>query len=148
MQIDSPALLDTNILVYAANTSSPFFKRAKAVRDQAASGKFVAYITPQICLEFFAILSNPKRLGEHVNISDAVRAVRAYQSTKHISLVLPKTTTHLHALELCERYKLSTQEVYDAYLIATALDNEIYTIISADNGMTRFKEISVLNPFV
>ena len=57
-------LLDTNILVHAYNKSSPHQKNASGVIKKAMQSEIEAYLAPQILYEFFAIVTNPKRV-EH-----------------------------------------------------------------------------------
>ncbi len=147
MKIDSPVLLDTNILVYATNKASPYFKQAKKIRDSAANGKITAFITHQVLLEFYAIITDKRRIPRPLSIQDAAQEMSVYSSLHTIGILLPSPSTYSKALDLCTRYNLSAQEIYDAYLIATALDSQITYIISGDTGMKRFREITVINPF-
>ena len=56
MKIDSPFLLDTNILIYAADSEFEFHFKAKEIRDNATNGKIEAYITPQVLAEFYSTI--------------------------------------------------------------------------------------------
>lgn len=53
-------LLDTNILVYAQDSESSFFKEAKEIVDKARRGELEACISLQNLSEFYAIVANPK----------------------------------------------------------------------------------------
>jgi len=61
------ALLDTNILVYGADETSRFHKSAFALREKGLSGEFSLCICPQVLNEFFAIVTDPKRVSNPIS---------------------------------------------------------------------------------
>ena len=54
------AVIDTNVLVYAADESSEFHEASRTLRDRENIGLAV---TPQILMEFYAIITNPRRVA-------------------------------------------------------------------------------------
>jgi len=66
-----------------------------------------------------------------------------------MSLILQTQETLYIGLELIKKYSLSADKVFDAYLAATALGNDI-KVIATDNtkDFKVFKGIELLNPFV
>lgn len=58
MKIDKPTFIDTNLLVFACDHSSPWFKQAVALREDILNGNIDAYISPQILYEFYAVQRN------------------------------------------------------------------------------------------
>ncbi len=64
---DAPtALFDTNVLVYAANSSAPQHTEAKAAREEVLRGKVIGCVTPQILFEYFATVTSGKRISSPV----------------------------------------------------------------------------------
>jgi predicted nucleic acid-binding protein len=57
------ALLDTNVLVYAADGTSPFHRASKNLRDRGLRGELSLCVFPQILSELFAVITNPKRVS-------------------------------------------------------------------------------------
>ena len=55
------ALLDTNIIVYAADTSSPFHQNSKNIRDNALLGNIEVCVCPQVLMEFFLLSLRAQR---------------------------------------------------------------------------------------
>jgi predicted nucleic acid-binding protein len=53
------ALVDTNVLVYAADKTSPFHQPAKILRDKGEVGKTSLCVCPQVLNEFFAVVTDP-----------------------------------------------------------------------------------------
>jgi predicted nucleic acid-binding protein len=141
-------LLDANILVYAANTSSPFNQIARGIRDRAARGTLEGCVCPQVMLEFFAIITDPRRVETPLTFADAHAEVEKYQVSINIRKVYPRPTTMATTLELMKRHKIRRQKVFDTYLVATMSDNGIAGIYTNnDADFRRYSRIDVINPF-
>lgn len=135
-------LIDSNILVYAINKSSPKHKKAQGFIEKNIE---ILAISHQNILETLRILTHPK-FSNPMKIEKAIEAVE--NISRECLIISPDYKTHNVALELIRKYSLSSDMVFDAYLAATALSNGIYEI-ATDNekDFRKFKEISVLNPF-
>jgi len=55
--------IDTNVLVYAADQSSPFHDRCVELREKGLSGEIELCLSPQILSELFAVITHPKRVA-------------------------------------------------------------------------------------
>ncbi len=77
---------------------------------------------------------------------EAVTAIR--KITDHGLIIYPTFETQELALELVQKYNVTGAEVFDAYLVATALSNKIREL-ATDNikHLQKYEEISVRNPF-
>jgi predicted nucleic acid-binding protein len=53
------ALVDTNVLVYAADTSSSFHEPSRQLRYRGFRGEIPLVVTPQVLMEFFAVIRAP-----------------------------------------------------------------------------------------
>lgn len=56
MTTSNTFLLDTNILVYAADQSSPFYKDSLLLRERGLKGELSLCICPQTLTEFLPLL--------------------------------------------------------------------------------------------
>lgn len=61
MTTSEMSLLDTNILVYAADRNSSYHEAALLLRDKGLKGESPVCVCPQVLNEFFAIITDPKR---------------------------------------------------------------------------------------
>ncbi len=86
-------LLDTNILVYAADETSPFHQDAKALREKGMKGEMSLCICPQVLSEYFAIITDPKRVNEPRTQKEAVPILFG---TIFESAFLSELCTHHH----------------------------------------------------
>ncbi len=135
-------LIDSNILVYAINSSSPKHKLAKNFLEENSNDLVVAH---QNIFETLRVLTHPK-FPSPMSPNNALAAVNGIINVCRI--ISPDYKTHNIALEMIKKYTLSADLVFDAYLAATAISNNIY-VIATDN-VKDFKkfDIDIINPFL
>ena len=135
-------LVDTNILIFAINEDSSKNKQAKEFLRDNQEKLTVAH---QNIIEAIKVLTQPK-------FSKPLKPILAIEAVLSIidncQIIVPKPGTEYIALELIKRSKLTGNRIFDAYLTATAISNDIDTI-ATDNekDFKRFLEITVYNPF-
>lgn len=136
-------LIDSNVLVYAINSSSP--KHVKAQRFiQRNVGKL--QVAHQNIFEALRVLTHTK-FPSPMEITEAVKAIE--NIIKACDIIAPDYKTHRITLELIKKYKITSNQIFDAYLAATAISNGIDTL-ATDNikDLQIFSEITVINPFL
>lgn len=135
-------LVDSNILIYAINADSPKHKKAQNFLQKHLGN---LEITHQNILETLRVLTHPK-FSKPMKLKDALVAIQAI--TESCRIVCPTQTTYYLWLELMNKYKLSGNRIFDGYLAATALSNDINTI-ATDNVLDfkKFKGLKIINPF-
>ncbi len=140
-------LLDTNVLIYAADEKSPFHSASTTLRDRGLKGEISLCVTPQVLMEFFAIVTDPKRVAKARDRVDALREVEKYVRAKNVSVIYSQPQTFDQSLELLKEYPLTGQAIFDLQLVATMLSNgvrRIYTYNQAD--FAKYREVEVLSP--
>lgn len=140
------ALLDTNILVYSADETSPFHQKAKTLREKGLNGDVTLCICPQILSEYFAIITDSKRVSSPRTQDEAISEIQKYLYSKNILKIFPVPEIMEEMIELLKRYNITRQDIFDLQLVATMLSNNvnsIYTFNKAD--FVKFKEINVLS---
>lgn len=142
-------LLDTNVLVYARASDSPLFKKAKAILDRAIVGDLDTCISLQNLWEFYAVVTDLKRVSNPLSPQRARQDIRQYLSCQNIEKLVVRESTIVLALELAEKYSITRQNIYDTQLVATMLENGIGKILT-DNvkHFSTYGEIQVENPFL
>lgn len=141
-------LFDSNILVFAHNTASPFHSKAKKLLLSAVDGSLNAVLAPQNLLEFYSIITNPKRVEKPLSVSQVNLLVKEYLTSEVFIFIYPQDTTQSRTFELAKKHKIKKVEIFDTYLAATMFDNNV-SIIYTDNEkyFKIFKDIKVVNPF-
>lgn len=140
-------LLDTNILVYATDITSPFYDSCRTIRDKGLKGEIIVCVAPQVLLEFFAVVTSPKRVTKPMKSDKAIEEVQKYLEADKIIKIYPEKDTLIKALELAKEYGVKGQEVFDLQIVATMLTNEVTNIYTYDlNHFSKFKDINVYVP--
>lgn len=141
-------LLDTNILVYTLAESSPFHDAARALYRQVIEGALDACISPQVLCEMIAACTHPRRFHPTLSAERAVEESYVFWRARALHKIFPQPTTLERALELIRRHRISRQQVHDAFLAATMLDNGVHTVYTVNTkDFLIFKGLHVVNPF-
>jgi len=142
-----PVLLDTNVLVYAVfNDSAHHFAARRFIEDAWREGIRLC-VTPQNLVEFFAVVTNPRRVTKPYTpiealevIDDVMRAIALF--------VLPfPSDLHLRWRELVRKQPVAGRKVFDLQLVATMLGNGVRRICTFNAVDFRpFAEVQVSVP--
>jgi predicted nucleic acid-binding protein len=147
MTTSETSLLDTNVLVYAADETSPFHPAAKAIREKGLRGKISLCICPQVLTEFFAIVTDSKRVSNPRTQEEAQVEIVKYTHSENFLKIYPGSNILEGILDLLRKYKVTKQEIFDLQLVATMLSNNVTRLYTYNkDDFIKFREIEVLNP--
>lgn len=147
MNISNCALLDSNVLVYAADKSSPYHKPSKELRERGLTGEILLCVCPQVLTEFLAVVTDSRRVKNPISPSEAIKEVEKYLTAPNILKIYQNEVSFRELVELIGKYKIGKQEVFDLQLVSTMLTSKIskiYTFNTSD--FSKFKEIKILSP--
>src|SRR5712691_6886677 len=142
------ALLDTNILVYAADETSEFHLPAKQLRDQGVQGDISVAVSPQILFEFFAVITNPRRVTQPRSPQEARDEMEKYFRAATIRKIYPGDDIVERMLTLLQQHpQITRQDIFDCVLVATMQANGVRRIYTYNRQhFTPFPDIEVLTP--
>lgn len=142
MDSSKTILIDSNILIYAINRSSP---KQKIAQDFLQTNVGHLVVAHQNVFESLRVLTHPK-FQTPMSPTDAINAISAI--TDHCRIIAPDYETLEIALALVKKHTLTGDKIFDAYLTATALSVGVPTI-ATDNtkDFLLFKEVNTINPF-
>jgi len=144
--MDNVAFLDANILVYAANEDSPYHADARNIIEKVNSGELRACVSSQVLVEFYATITNPRKVRLPLSPGEAAEAISGYLESDILKLYPKKNTLRL-ALELAKRYQVRGLDIFDTQIVATMLENKVKTIYTANEAdFQRFEGIEIANP--
>jgi predicted nucleic acid-binding protein len=147
MTTSKMGLLDTNVLVYAADQSSPFHERCKELRDKGLFGAAKLCITPQNLAEFFAVVTHSKRVANPLTQEQALAEIRKYYQSKNLKKIYYGPAAVEIILDMLKRYKVGQQDIFDLQLVASMLANKVTRIYTLNlDHFKIFQEIEVLKP--
>lgn len=141
------SLLDTNVLVYAADESSPFFDRSRNLLERGLAGESDLCVSLQNLSEFFAIVTDSKRVANPRSQEEALEEVKKYLQSGRIGKIYQGPATGEAMLDLMQRYPIKRQEIFDLQLVATMLSNQVSRIYTYNrDDFLKFTELEVLEP--
>jgi len=141
-------MLDTNILVYAADDMSAFHARSQEVRDRGMQGDIPVAVSPQILFEFFAVVTNPRRVSQPRSPQEAREEMEKYLNAPAIRKISPGDDLLRRVLTLLEQHpQITRQDIFDCTLVATMQANGVRRIYTYNRQhFTPFADIEVLTP--
>ena len=140
--------VDTNILVYAHRSESPFHRAAfKHVAALAESTSPWAIAWPCVH-EFYNIVTNPRALKPPSTIADAIKQISYWLESPSLVL-LHEGAAHWATLQaLIRSAKLIGGQVHDARIAAICIEHRVQELWSADRDFNRYPSLPVRNPLV
>jgi len=135
-------LIDSNIIIYAINESSPKHKLAQEFIIKNRNRISIAH---QNIFETLRILTHPKYPNPMI-INDAIKSVEKICDA--LNIIYPQLETHALTLKIVKKYELKSNQIFDAYLFATMLSNQIQEIVTDnEKDFKKFEGIQIINPF-
>lgn len=138
-------LCDSNILIYAYDSKSPFHEEAKSFLEEKSEIKGEVCLAPQVILELFGIIT--QKAKKPLKISTALQIIKEIKENENLLFISPLSVTYFKALELAEKYEIKGRDIFDLYLVATMIDNGINQLATHNiKDFEKFSEISVFDP--
>lgn len=145
-------MLDSNILVYAANKDAAEYERARDLVIEALKGSLRCCICPQVLYEFYATVTRTEgkhKLPNPLRPPEALQVVEEYLAGTAIGMITRGPQTLRHAIGLLKLHSgVKAQLVHDLVLVATMLDNGVTKLYTANTkDFQRFSSfLTVRNP--
>ena len=140
-------VIDTNILVYAHLEDAEHSGESIALLNLVRTGQQAAAVTPQILMEFYAIITDPRRVTAPYTPAEASAAIRRLLALLGM-YVLPFPADLIDRTQaLLERRPVIGPAVFDVQIVATMLGNGVTRIYTFDRkGFEPFAELTVATP--
>jgi predicted nucleic acid-binding protein len=139
------ALLDTNVLVYAADRLSSLHSPAARLVEQALRERGRFCISPQNLIEFSAVVSRPRLVRTPLAGEELIRITSLLYRSRRLRKIYPKRGTALRTIHEGTRLGISGPVWYDLYLALTMRDAGIGIIVTEDVGhFQRFSSVTAL----
>lgn len=133
---------DTNLLVYALDAKSPYFKKTYEIFSLIKQGSIKPLISTQNVAETVNVFKNFYQLP----VGEVVQALDELISSFNFKIITPLPTTIPLFFNLLKKNKLK-KAVYDLFLVATLIDNNQFQLFTANEGDFRnISKLIVVNP--
>jgi toxin-antitoxin system PIN domain toxin len=140
--------VDTNILVYAHRTDSPFHDRARLAIESLAVGARPWAIPWPCAHEFIAIVTHPRIYKTATPARTAFAQLRALQTLANLAFIAEADDYFQHLEPLALGAKVHGGAIHDARIAAVCLSNGVSELWSADRDFSRFPALAVRNPLI
>ena len=139
--------VDTNVLVYAEITSSPFHQAASQLLRSLAEGR-APWAIPWPCVyEFLRVVTHPRVFHPPVPTDRALTDLQAILSSPSLVL-LSETSRHVEmCVAVARDAGVSGNLVHDAHIATLCLEHGVSELLTGDRDFARFKGLKVVNPF-
>lgn len=138
--------IDTNVLIYATHTESPFHERARTLVEHLVAGPALAYVMWPVVLGYIRIVTHPTILETPLSSEEAISNIENIISPAHIRVAGEGddfwATFRRVAVDMKPRGKL----VPDSHLVALMLAHGVSTIWTHDRDFRKFSGITTKDP--
>lgn len=138
-------LIDTNVLVYAFDKTSPHHATCRELRDRGASGNVDVCLAPQVLFEFFAVVTNENLVTRPASTAAALAEIDKLPAS--FPIATPPSDVHVRAVQLMRATGFGGRGIFDVALAATMIGSglsKIYTYDAKRSG--KIPGITVLTP--
>lgn len=140
--------VDTNLLVYAHRTDSPFHDRARLTLESLAVGARTWAIPWPCAHEFLAVVTHPRIYKTATPARVAFAQLRALQTLANLRFIAEEDDHLQHLEPLALAAKAQGGAVHDARIAAICLAHGVAELWSADRDFSRFPALAVRNPLI
>ena len=141
------ALVDANVLVYATYPESEHHVPARALLDRAQSGQVRLCVTSQILAEFYAVVTDSRRVTEPRQPEEAIEAVQDFLHMPGLTLLPMPADVVPRWIDLARKYPVTRGAIFDIQLVASMLANDVPRIYTFNRPhFEKLAELEVLTP--
>jgi predicted nucleic acid-binding protein len=126
----APALLDTNVLVYAAYRRSPLYAPAAALLDHGLRKRGLYCIAPQNLVEFAAVVTRRRQNDHPLPADDVLRMTDLLYRSRSLIKIYPRRGTVARTTSEGARLEISGSAWCDLFLALTMRDAGVRLIIT------------------
>lgn len=140
-------MLDTNVLVYAADEESPYHATCRRLVEDACRGFSAWYLTWGICYEFLRITTHPRVFRRPWSADQAWSFVDAVLGSPALGMLVP-TERHAAVVRalIGEAPHLAGNVFHDAETAALMREHGIRRIYTRDTDFHRFPFVEPVDP--
>lgn len=142
--------IDTQILVYAHRSDSPWHDVARGrIAELANSG--VRWAIPLHCLvEFYALVTNPRLFKPPATstVDQAIDQIDAWLEAPSVSVLADDATSWSVLRELLGRGRITAGSAHDARIAAVCIQHGVSELWTNDRDFLKFPALRVRNPLI
>jgi len=140
-------VVDTNLLIYAADEDSPRQERMGTLLAEWGSGTEAWFITWSVVYEFLRVATHRSVFARPLTFADAWSFIDSLRASPSFG-VLVETERHADVVrDLTLEYpRISGNRLHDLHIAALMREHGVVEIRTADLGFHEFKFLRVVDP--
>ncbi len=140
-------VVDTNVLVYAADADSPHHQRCRARLEEWRRQPAAWYLTWGIVYEFLRVTTHPRVMRRPWSGQEAWRFARALLASPGLSVLVP-TDRHADVASqlFAELPHLAGNLIHDAHTAVLMREHGVRRIFTRDTDFHRFPFLEPIDP--
>jgi toxin-antitoxin system PIN domain toxin len=140
-------VVDTNVLIYAADEDAPEHARCRELLGRWRGGSGAWYLTWGICYEFLRVVTHPRVLRRPWTAVDAHAFLGAIQASPGLRMLVA-TDRHARVLGeiLADVPRLSGNIIHDTGTAALMREHGVSRICTRDTDFHRFPFLEPIDP--
>lgn len=140
-------VVDTNVLVYAADSSVPEHARCRALVEQWRRRHGAWFLTWGIAYEFLRVVTHPRVMRQPWTMEAGVGFLAALQDSPGLTFLVP-TSRHAAVLEevVADVPALAGNIIHDAQTAVLMREHGIRRICTRDTDFHRFPFLEPVDP--
>ncbi|HET7484962.1 MAG TPA: TA system VapC family ribonuclease toxin [Solirubrobacterales bacterium] len=140
------AAIDTNILLYAANSSSEAHETSYALVERLARGPELLYVFWPVAMGFLRLSTNPAVTDDPLSPSEALSSLGDLIERDHVRTP-GEAPNFLAVYRETATAATRGKDVTDAHIAALMRQHGVNTIYTRDRDFRRFDGIRIEDPF-
>ncbi len=140
------AAIDTNVLLYAANSKSDSFETARALVERLGRGPELLYVFWPVAMGFLRLSTNPAVTDRPFSPQEALSSLGDLIERDHVCTP-GEAPDFLAAFRQVASIGMRGGDVTDAHIAALMRQHGVSTIYTRDRDFRRFDGIRVEDPF-
>ena len=140
-------VIDTNVLLYAADKQSEFHRPCRGLIEQRLDDPAPDFLTWNICYEFLRVSTHHRVFRSPWNSNDAWRFIEAMLASPGMEVLVP-TARHADVLSLVLRELPDSRGnfMHDLHTAVLMREHGISRICTRDTDFHRFPFLTVIDP--
>lgn len=140
-------VVDTNILVYAADADSPFHDPCRHWLEDQRARPDAWFATWPVIYEFLRVITHPRVAKRPWNANAAWGFIAALLASPGFDILVPTERHAAVAREvISERPELTGNVFHDCHTVVLMREHGISRICTRDSDFARFPSIAMIDP--